>query len=114
MSEAGLQGRARRAAGIRGRGRRAVDRAAPATIAVDAAGPAVSALGVLVLWRLLRTFGYAFPALATTMTYVFFLWDGGLTLYGGIILAILATVWVARRRGDSGRSQYSRSLTAAQ
>lgn len=29
----------------------------------------------------------------------FFLWDGGLTLYGGIILATLTVWWLARRRG---------------
>jgi phosphatidylglycerol:prolipoprotein diacylglycerol transferase len=30
---------------------------------------------------------------------IFFIWDGGLTLYGGIFLAILAVWWTARRRG---------------
>ncbi len=30
---------------------------------------------------------------------VFFIWDGGLTLYGGILLAIAAVWWSARRRG---------------
>jgi phosphatidylglycerol:prolipoprotein diacylglycerol transferase len=30
---------------------------------------------------------------------VFMLWDGGLTLYGGIVFAILAVWWQARRRG---------------
>jgi len=29
----------------------------------------------------------------------FFIWDGGLTLYGGIVLAIAAVWWLARRRG---------------
>jgi phosphatidylglycerol:prolipoprotein diacylglycerol transferase len=29
----------------------------------------------------------------------FFIWDGGLTLYGGIIAAILTVWWLARRRG---------------
>ncbi|HPF71400.1 MAG TPA: prolipoprotein diacylglyceryl transferase, partial [Candidatus Krumholzibacteria bacterium] len=28
----------------------------------------------------------------------FFIWDGGLTLYGGIVLATLAVIWQARRR----------------
>jgi phosphatidylglycerol:prolipoprotein diacylglycerol transferase len=30
---------------------------------------------------------------------VFFIWDGGLTLHGGIILATLTVWWLARRRG---------------
>ncbi len=30
---------------------------------------------------------------------IFFIWDGGLTLYGGVILAIAAVWWAARRRG---------------
>jgi phosphatidylglycerol:prolipoprotein diacylglycerol transferase len=30
---------------------------------------------------------------------VFFIWDGGLTLYGGIAAAIAAVWWLARRRG---------------
>ncbi|MFO7607608.1 MAG: prolipoprotein diacylglyceryl transferase [Candidatus Krumholzibacteriia bacterium] len=30
---------------------------------------------------------------------VFAIWDGGLTLYGGILLAIVAVWWQARRRG---------------
>mgnify|MGYP001818536316 CR=1 FL=1 len=30
---------------------------------------------------------------------IFFLWDGGLTLYGGIVLATVAVWWQARRRG---------------
>ena len=29
----------------------------------------------------------------------FFIWDGGLTLYGGIVLAILTVWWQTRRRG---------------
>ena len=29
----------------------------------------------------------------------FFIWDGGLTLYGGVVLAIAAVWWQARRRG---------------
>jgi phosphatidylglycerol:prolipoprotein diacylglycerol transferase len=29
----------------------------------------------------------------------FFIWDGGLTLYGGIVLAIAVVWWLARRRG---------------
>ena len=42
-------------------------------------GPAISALGVLSLWRLLRSFRVRFPALATVATYLFFLWDGDVT-----------------------------------
>lgn len=42
-------------------------------------GPAISALGVLSLWRLLRSFRVRFPALATLAAYVFFLWDGDVT-----------------------------------
>jgi phosphatidylglycerol:prolipoprotein diacylglycerol transferase len=30
---------------------------------------------------------------------IFFIWDGGLTLYGGVLLAIAAVWWSARRRG---------------
>jgi len=30
---------------------------------------------------------------------IFFIWDGGLTLYGGILLAIVAVWWTAHRRG---------------
>jgi len=30
---------------------------------------------------------------------IFFIWDGGLTLYGGVALAIAAVWWTARRRG---------------
>jgi len=30
---------------------------------------------------------------------IFYFWDGGLTLYGGIVLAIVAVWWQARRRG---------------
>ncbi len=29
----------------------------------------------------------------------FFIWDGGLTLYGGVLLAIVTVWWQARRRG---------------
>jgi hypothetical protein len=43
------------------------------------AGPAISALGVLSLWRLLRSFRVRFPAIATFATYIFFLWDGDVT-----------------------------------
>ncbi|MEQ8717593.1 MAG: DUF6077 domain-containing protein [Acidimicrobiales bacterium] len=46
------------------------------TLAHLVASPFISALGVLALWRLLRTFGFVQPAIATTMTYLFFLWDG--------------------------------------
>ncbi len=76
-----------------------VRRAAPRGIAAETVFDLVFAVLVASLVGV-RLF-YVLTHLGTFSPWyrAFFIWDGGLTLYGGIVLSIFAVWWLARRRG---------------
>lgn len=58
-----------------------------------------SIVGVRFFWVVTHLDDFAAGGAFDPWYRAFFIWDGGLTLYGGILLSIVAVWWQARRRG---------------